>query len=322
MRNTIYLIATLLLSSCATLITKRTYEISVSSNLPNANAVILDSVYSLPATFKIKRSKKVLKIRLFSDTLVKDFLVKAYPSPTFLYGNLLFSTLAPLAYAIDFTNQKRFNYGKSIFLNSSDTTCIIGPTVGKGSYSYWNRIDPQKKEQIYVTVSNPLINTFYIHPLQETSKTSVGFLGISTGVEYFYRDTKYVALTGNAVFNLFFPPTTPTSFGSTHSMNSMYISLTDNYKHGRFNTGYGINFSKNTWVSARRVDYASRTRIERIAKPDNSIGIILTEYFQVNRHFYIGLIYRPTIFKVYPIGAFSYEHLISLDVKWEVRIRK
>jgi hypothetical protein len=69
MRNLIFLIPIIFLSSCATLILRKDYDIRVSSNVPNAKAEILDSVYCLPAEFQIKRSKEDLNIKLLSDSI-------------------------------------------------------------------------------------------------------------------------------------------------------------------------------------------------------------------------------------------------------------
>lgn len=323
-RTILYLMLIFLFSSCATLITRKDYSIKVSTDLQNARAEILDSIYSLPANFKIKRSKEDLKIKLIGDSLKKNYVVKASPNSAFLYGNLIAYPIFPAMYGVDFTNQKRFYYGKSIFLNSSATTETIRPKISKGYYDYWSRNYPTNKGQINFTYSFPWVNSFYLHPSQETPKINTGFWGISAGFEYFYRGDKYISLTGSAVMDFFIPFPAAVDFsGEVETMYSVYTSLTDNYKFRRFTIGYGANFSKNTWriVYHDRFEPLPPTR-EPATKTSNSVGFTLDGYHQVGKRFYIGLIYRPTILNVYPDIDFKYEHLISLDFKWKIPLKK
>ena len=323
-RNICFLILLLLMSSCATLISRRDYSIKVSTNLPNAKAEILDSTYKLPANFKIKRSKEDLRIKLIGDNIEKSYIVKSSPNAAFLYGNLICYPILPVMYGIDFTNQKRFYYGKSIFLNSSDTTSIIRPKISKALHNYWSKTYETNKGQINLIYSLPWVNSFYLKPNQETPKINTGFWGISAGLEYFYKKNKYVSLTGSAVMDFFIPFPAAVDFsGEVESMNSVYVSLMDNYRFGRFSLGYGVNFSSNTWrlVYHDGFDPPPPTR-EPAKKSDNSIGLTFDGYHQLGKGFYIGLIYRPTIATVYPDFEFKYEHLISLDFKWKIRLKK
>lgn len=324
MRKVLYLLTILLLSSCATLVLRKNYTINVSADLPNAKAEILDSVYILPAKFVIKRSKEDLKIKLFNDSLRMDYVVKASPNATFLYWNLVCYPILPVMYGVDFTNQKRFYYGKSIYLYSYDTTRILRPKISKNYYDYWTKAYPTEKGEINLTYSMPWVNSFYMQPKQESFKANTGFWGISAGLEYFYRQNKYIALTGSAVMDFFIPFPAAVDFsGEVESMYSVYASLTDNYNFRRFTVGYGLNFSRNTW----RLDYHNRfdppppTR-EPVAKSSNSIGFTLDGYHQVVKRLYVGLIYRPTFLNVYPDVDFKYEHLISMDFKWKIGFKK
>ena len=113
MRNLVFLMLIISFTSCATLVLKKDYEVQISSNISEAKAEIQDSIYDLPAEIRIKRSKEDLAIKLFNDSLEKDFVVKAAPNGTFLYANLIYYPIFPLVYGIDFTNPKRFYYGKT-----------------------------------------------------------------------------------------------------------------------------------------------------------------------------------------------------------------
>src|SRR5258706_9035698 len=108
-----------LLTSCATTLTRKTYNIKVSSDTNGDKIEINKMVYSLPTEIKVKRAKTDLQIKLISDTTITEFKVRSSPNPAFTYGNLLWMQVCPAAYLIDLTNQKRFYYGKSIFLDKN-----------------------------------------------------------------------------------------------------------------------------------------------------------------------------------------------------------
>jgi hypothetical protein len=303
---------------------RKDYNLKVTTNVPNAKAEVLDSTYSLPAEFRIKRSKEDLNIKLLSDSLERLYVVKASPNAAFLYANLICYPILPAMYGVDFTNQKRFYYGKTIMLNSYDTSNVIRPKISKGYYDYWTKSFPTNKEQINFTYSLPWVNSFYLQPSQETAKANIGFWGISAGLEYYYKENKFLSLNGNAVMDFFIPFPAAVDFsGEVENMYSVYTSLTDNYRFRRFTVGYGLNFSKNTWklVYHDRFDPPPPTR-KPATKSSNSLGFTIDGYHQIGKRFHVGLIYRPTLLNVYPDIDFKYEHLISLDFKWKFRLKK
>ena len=125
------MVAGLLCTSCATILKKKTYNVKVTSDLEHAQVKVADSIYMLPAKIKLERSNKELDITLISEELNIDYKVKPSPDPVFLYVNLSGTLFAPLNYAVDFTNHKRFYYGKKIHLDSKDTLREIVPKVRK-----------------------------------------------------------------------------------------------------------------------------------------------------------------------------------------------
>ena len=301
---------------------RKDYDATVTTNIPNAKAEILDSTYSLPAEFKIKRSKEDLNIKLLSDSTERLYIVKASPNAAFLYANLICYPILPVMYGVDFTNQKRFYYGKSIMLNFYDTTSVIRPKISKGYYDYWTKNFPTNEGQINLTYSFPWVNSFYLQPTQETSKANTGFWGISAGLEYYYKERKYLSLTGSAVMDFFIPFPAAVDFeGERESMYSVYTSLTDNFKFRRFSVGYGLNFSRNIWKFSYHGGDSPPTR-EPTTKSSNSLGFTIDGYHQIGKRFHVGLVYRPTLLNVYPDIDFKYEHLISLDFKWKFRLKK
>jgi hypothetical protein len=312
------------LTSCATVITRRNYNVDIYSNANNSKVEIFDSTYNLPAKIRFERSRNDLDIRLISDTSKMNFTVLSSPNPAFLYGNLLWMQVSPAAYLIDFTNPKRFYYGKSIYLDINDTIRILRPPVSKFYYDYFSKTYPTNKGQINLVFSLPWINSFFLQPQNESSKQNTGFWGLSVGLEYFYKNNKFISLNANAVSDFFVPvPAAVDISGEYEMMSSTYLSITDNYKFKRFTLGYGINYSKNTWDYRYydRFDPPPPTR-DPIKRTSESMGFTFNGYHQFGEHFFVGLIYRPTFVMIYPQVGFKYEHLISLDFAWKIRLKK
>jgi hypothetical protein len=58
------------------------------------------------------------------------------------------------------------------------------------------------------------------------------------------------------------------------------------------------------------------------SKSNIALGLVFPVDFQLGRRFYIGVIYRPTFFRFGVVKNFRYEHLISVDFSWKLRIKK
>src|SRR5688572_25952311 len=122
----------ILLTSCATL-SRKTYNLSISSSTNGDKIEVNNEVYTLPAEVNVKRSRTDLQIKLISGTTVTDYKVKSALRPAFIYGDLLFF---PVTHLVDLTNQKRFYYGKSVSLDKNDSQRVISPG-GQKRAAYW-----------------------------------------------------------------------------------------------------------------------------------------------------------------------------------------
>ena len=318
------------LTSCATIFTKKTYKLEIKS-FANTKVKVYDSIYNLPAKIEVKRSKNVLPIVLISDTIKKNYLLKPSISPKYLYGNLSFVHFAPIGYLVDLKTEKRFYYGKSIFLNISDTITQIKTPISRsysnskeGIYTFFTKNHITDKGQINVTFSIPWINNFAFKPSGEDQKNSTGFFGISTGIEYYHNKYKFISLNASAVIDLIAPVPASISYdGEQETLSALTISLTENHKFNRFTLGYGLNFSKNNWkLDNTEFDENVPNSKKPIFKSNYGIGFISNVYFRLGEDFYIGLNYKPTLLNIKPLQKFQYEHVISFDLMWKIRLKK
>ncbi len=273
-----------------------------------------------------------MQVTLITDTRTKDFTVKAGPSPKFVFGNLLFMQLCPVAYAVDFTNQKRFYYGKSINLDANDTVTVLRPMPGRLFKRYADKRYPVEKGQIFLELSAPYMNGFYMQPRNEPTQGYFGFFGFSAGVSYYYKNHKYLKLGGSAATDFLVPVPLPiTRDGAYESADIFNFTLTDNHKFNRFTVGYGFNYAINQWKVINH-DYewppnrspgteANYTR-QPITKISHGFGFTLSSYHQINCYLHAGIVYSPSVYNVYPSAEFKYQHLLSFDILVKLRVKK
>lgn len=320
----------LLLTSCATIFSKKTYKIDIKS-ANNSKVKVYDSIYDLPARIEVERSKKDLPIFLIrQDSIQKVYVLKSTLREGFLYGNLSFYLFAPAGYLVDLTNQKRFYYGNSIYLNSDGTITKGKSPLSKAYFdvkgnltNYFSKEYPTRKDQIFLTLSIPWINNFNFQLNGLGNKSSLGFLGVSAGLEYYHSDRRYISLNASAVYDFIAPVPAPVSQdGEYESFSALSLSLSENYKIKRFTFGYGFNFSKNSWKFSN-TDYDSTipNSKEPVLKSNYGIGLIGNTYFQFSKGFFVGLNYKPTFYTFKPDSKFLYEHIISLDLLWKIRLK-
>ena len=323
------LLVAIILSSCATLTAKKEYGVKIYSESSNAQVIVNDSTYALPATVKVKRSKEDLAVRLVTDSITKDFIIKASPSPAFIYGNLVFMQAFPVGHFVDFNTQKRFYYGKKIALNVYDSLTTITPPLAKGYIDFFSRKFLTQKGQVNVTVSIPYANHFQMRPRSEPLKNIDGFFGISTGVEYYYRDRKYIKLNAGYTIDFEAPILLPIEFFSVHeTVEALNVTLTDNFKFNRFTVGYGLNYAIYTWQIVND-DYKFPYTVMPIdevypfdnrppqKKNSHSLGLTVNGYFQITKGLFVGIIYNPTLYNIFPEKKYQYQHVMSLDVMWK-----
>lgn len=314
-------------TSCATIATKQTYIPTFFSDQQNTQVRINDSIYNLPSKINIKRSKEDLNVTLITaDSIEKDFTLRHSPNPQFLFGNLLLFHAAPVGYAVDFTTEKRFYYGQYIKLSTTDTNTVVRPFPIRQTYrftQYLKKKYPVNKGRINVVFSIPFVNGFNMQPEGEGYKSKTGFNGISAGIDYYYKDNRFINVRAAAMTDLFFFIGS-LNYASEHERLSTFaISVTDNYNFGgsRYSIGYGLNYSINRWSFVSSENYDIQTR-ESERKTSRAFGLTANTYYQFNKYFYAGVVYHPTFYTISPEKEWLYQHVISLDIVCKLKLRK
>ena len=181
-----------------------------------------------------------------------------------------------------------------------------------------------KKARLILQYSFPYINNFLFKPENESYRANTGFIGVTLGLDFYYSSRNFISITASGVTDFFVPFPGAVDFSGYHeTMSSAFIGLSNNYKIKNLLFGYGLSYSRNTWELHYydRFDPPPLTKAP-VTKTNNAIGFIFPMYYQYGKHFFAGLIYRPTVLRLNSATPIQYEHLISIDFGWKMRIKK
>ena len=300
------------MTSCATIMNQSHKKITIYTTESSKIIINHDTIKTLEnkVTLKVERKNEVINITATADSLTKDIEVE--PKNSFLYWSNIFCNYG-IGMLIDRKNSKRFSYPERIYINSADTT-----------NRYYRYGQANNKGELHLHVSLPHINSFQLTPNNEGTKINTGFWGLTIGLDYYYSKSQFFNAGISGVSDFFVPfPAAVDISGEYELMSSRYFSLSNNHRLKRFTFGYGLSYARNTWDFRfyDRFGPPPPTR-EPIKRSHNSFGLVFPTYYQLDEHFHIGVVYRPTFFRPNLSDNFKYEHLISIDFAWKIRLKE
>lgn len=310
MRQTLYLLAiSLFFTSCATILNGPHKSITVYTTEPSKIILHTDTINTIDnkANFNVERRKEPIIITASTDNLTKEIEVE--PKNSFMFWSNICNY--GIGMFIDRKNPKRYSYPQRIYLNSTDTIS-----------RYYKYGKANNKGELLLHLSLPYINSFNLKPKNEGTKINTGFWGLTVGLDYYHSKNQFLNVGVSGVLDFIVPFPAPVDFSGEHEwMSSRYVSVSNNHKLGRFSLGYGLSYAKNTWEFRYydRFDPLPPTR-EPIKRSHNAFGLIFPSYFQLGEQFNVGVIYRPTFYIPTRTNQYVYEHLISIDMAWKIRI--
>ena len=187
----------------------------------------------------------------------------------------------------------------------------------------------EKKETIFLHLSMPTINSLSMTPKNENTKVGIGILGLTIGLDSRHSNNQFIH-TGISFLSGGFRTSKKSdlllgTIRERELMNSIYVSFSNNHKIGRFSTGYGLSFARNTW-EYRETTYfwfgiiPLPVEKEDIKKTHYAFGFIFPTYYQIVKFLRVGIVYRPTFYRPNMTNKFVYEHLISIDSAFKLRL--
>ena len=104
-------------------------------------------------------------------------------------------------------------------------------------------------------------------------------------------------------------------------MRSNYLSLSNHHRIKRFDWGYGLSWIENKWgVDFYEEIFDPGIQLISQRKRHQALGLEFSGYYFTGPSFHMGLIYRPSFVRLYTDPVFKYEHLISVDLAWKIRL--
>lgn len=309
-------------NSCATLLYRKTYPLPINLESPKSTFQYNGKTYHSGTAVEVKRSKQDILITEINDTLRKVYIIRPSLNPMFLFGNLCLFTLSPAGYLVDLTNSKKYYYGEEIYLDIHDTISIIHTPLYLITHKYLNKEYENRENQLNIILSVPYVNSFYLRPPSETGKYNTGFWGLSAGIEFYTTPTTSYMLSALAATDYMIPiPVGVEKFGEYETLYTLHASGTYQMKHKRFNTGIGLSLASNIWsLNYRGEPDTAVVYRTPVTKRNQSIGFHFNIDHQLNEHFFVGIMYRPTFYQFSPQTKFNYEHFISLNFQLKMSI--
>jgi len=303
----IHLVILLTASSCASILNSRNKEIDI---ITTSNARVIfkkDTLSNTDCTTRlfVERSQYPLLIKVFNDSISKNIEIRSTNS--FAYWLNVYPWFLP-GFFIDKKNPKRYGYPDKIYINPRDIL-----------QKYFHYDPRSNKGKWLLQISVPYFNNFLLRPDKEKKyKINSGFFGASLGLDHYYSSKQFINITAGAATDLLLPvPVGVDYFGDHEIMSSSYLGISNNHKIKNIIVGYGLHFSRNNWS----VMHADPQSNPTISKTSNAAGFIIQSYYAVKKNFHIGLIYRPTIYQFSNSSRFIYEHLISIDLAWKIKLK-
>ncbi len=302
---------TVLFSSCASIFNQPSCTTSLMTKEPARVVIGTDTMEIENNLIEIPflRKKESEKITILTDSVTKRITLLSKNSAAY-WSNIYFNW--GIGMLVERKKDKRYMYPRNIYVNTNNKD---------DKYYGYNPFD--KKGTIRLHLSMPWLNNFNFTPNRERSKINTGFMGLSAGLDYFHSPNQFVQLTGSGIIDFIIPfPASVTKGGEWENMRSSYISISNNHAIDRFSLGYGLSFSRNTWIF-NDYDRFDPTHEDRsIKKSSNAIGFVFNSYFQTSKHFHVGAIYRPSFFRTNVHEVLRYEHIISLDLAWKFILKR
>jgi hypothetical protein len=176
----------------------------------------------------------------------------------------------------------------------------------------------------------PWVNTFNFNYQALGEISNIGFMGLSLGVDYLYLDRSFVSVSGAGIMDFLLPFPAPIDYGGIkdHSL-SLYGSVSNNHLliDKRFSVGYGLSFGNDVWNTINHDHWSEDApqelvEQESVSRQSHSLGLVFPVYYYSKKNFYCGFVYRPMLLQFIEEARWTYQHTVSFDFGWQIRLNK
>ncbi|MGC3977748.1 MAG: hypothetical protein QM751_05635 [Paludibacteraceae bacterium] len=235
-----------------------------------------------------------------------------------------------IGYLVDLTNDKRFNYPTNVYcdINCPSQIDLKYKPTEKTTNSFdlstktqQKKIYSGEKGTMNIKFSIPEGNSFVIN--KETHiGNSFGFLGITTGIDYYYEDKKYIGIGVGTLTDFISPVPAPFDvIGEYERSFGSYIDIFQGFDVNRFSFNYGLSFSKYSYYK-RSTEELFPNYVDSLlySKTENRIGLSISSKFKITKYFKLGIKYIPSIYTL-KNKEFRYGHFLFFDIALNFEIR-
>jgi hypothetical protein len=188
-------------------------------------------------------------------------------------------------------------------------------------FAQTNEVTQFEKKDFRLDLKLPHINHLSLNPNKVFRDNKLGFNGYGIGLEYSYNDKRFIESSFSFVLTFELPFPAPVDKEYNKTLFSYYISTTDNLTRNRFTFGYGINYSVNYWREwFRDLGTINLPTTESNLHYNKNLGITLNTYYKIGKTLNAGIIYRPSVLNFNNGLEPIYEHLISLELNWRIKL--
>lgn len=292
----------LFFQSCATISNSKNTNVNIVADTPFTVSYGDSLMDSKKNKVKINplRQKDSLQFTIHSKDISKTF---TFPSKKDLVYWMNIPTTYGLGFLVDYKNDKRFDYKREYYFEVDSLNKTIEYLKVRN-----------RQNELFLTISMPYVNSFALKRDINQDINSTGFLGIGFGLEYFYNRKRFVDISVSEFldFPIFIPA--PISDGGIY-VREFSASITHNHLLNRVSLGYGLGYSSRYYRIEEEGDVFEKD-------DSNTLALIILAYYHFKPNFRIGILYRPSLFDLGRTNSFSYEHSISLDLKWSIKLFK
>ena len=296
--------------SCATILNPSYKAMTIYTPGPSKIIIKKDTLHTEAneAHFLVRRSMDPLSLRVIADSSNQSLSIPAKNSFAY-FLNIAYNY--GLGMLVDQNNPKRYTYPRRIYLD----------TTGKGGVRYQPNLGA-KKGEVNVHISMPFLNSFLQKPTQDGTKSSTGFLGLAFGLDYYHHNNQYLKLGFSTVSDFFSPLPAPYYVeGGRDYLNSALGYLSNHHRIKRLDWGYGLSLAENRWGVDNYIDDPDSNPAQGSQRKRSvSAGLMFSGHYFIGPSFHIGLQYFPSFWRLYENHGFRYEHVISLDLAWKIRL--
>jgi hypothetical protein len=189
-------------------------------------------------------------------------------------------------------------------------------------------IQNTKRGDICLDFSMPYANTFLIVLENEEKRINTGFWGLGIGLDYYHSDKQFLNFVTSGAIDFFLPipaaiePANHKDGDEDVLLGSINFSLSNNHRVGIFTMGYGLSYAINLQNYSLYSGTPDDLQTTYITKYHGAFGLVFPISILYKNFIGGRVVYKPTFFRPNLTNKFAYEHLISIEFVYKLRIYK